>query len=57
MLEERSQKDWEAKKKRVFEELGGRVGGMNMGAVELRKSAYGKNSLLVSSVFFFLLIC
>ena len=27
VLEERSQKDWEAKKKRVFEELGMKVGG------------------------------
>jgi nuclear pore complex protein Nup93 len=27
VLEERSQKDWEAKKKRVFEELGTRIGG------------------------------
>jgi len=56
VLEERSQKDWEAKKKRVFEELGARVGGTNMGAVELRKSAHGKNSLLVSSPFLLLLM-
>jgi nuclear pore complex protein Nup93 len=46
VLEERSQRDWEAKKKRVFEELGGRT--ENKGAVELKKSTHGKTSLLVS---------
>ncbi|KAF9443620.1 NIC-domain-containing protein [Macrolepiota fuliginosa MF-IS2] len=48
VLEERSQKDWEAKKKRVFEELGGRVGGETK-AVELKKSIHGKSSLLGAS--------
>lgn len=49
VLEERSQKDWEAKKKRVFEELGGRVGGENK-SIELKKSVHGKGSLLVSQL-------
>ena len=47
VLEERSQKDWEAKKKRVFEELGGRVAGTNKAAAELKKSIYGRGGLLV----------
>ncbi|KAF8060888.1 Nup93/Nic96-domain-containing protein [Lyophyllum atratum] len=47
-LEERSQRDWEAKKKRVFEELGGRVGGDNRAMSELKKSTHGKNSLMSS---------
>jgi nuclear pore complex protein Nup93 len=47
MLEERSQKDWEAKKKRVFEELGGRIGGDNRALAESKKSSYGKSSLSV----------
>lgn len=56
VLEQRSQKDWEAKKMRVFEELGGRVGGVNKGAVELKKSTHGENNLLVSSVFLLMMI-
>ncbi|KAG5636549.1 hypothetical protein H0H81_007679 [Sphagnurus paluster] len=47
-LEERSQRDWEAKKKRVFEELGGRVNGDNRAMVDLKKSTHGKSSLLVN---------
>lgn len=47
LLEERSQKDWEAKKKRVFEELGGRVAGSARPGSELKKSVYGKASLAV----------
>jgi len=46
-LEERSSRDWEAKKKRVFEELGGRVAGENRAMAELRKSFHGKSSLAV----------
>jgi hypothetical protein len=34
VLEDRSRHEWEARKKRVFEELGGRLGG-NSGAVVL----------------------
>lgn len=46
-LEEKSNRDWEAKKKRVFEELGGRVGGGNRAVAELKKSFHGKSSLAV----------
>ncbi|KZT68459.1 nucleoporin-interacting protein NIC96 [Daedalea quercina L-15889] len=49
VLEERQQRDWEARKKRVFEQLGGRVGGENMAVAELKKSMHGK-SLLSASV-------
>ncbi|KDR68691.1 hypothetical protein GALMADRAFT_256474 [Galerina marginata CBS 339.88] len=45
VLEERAQKDWEAKKKRVFEELGGRVASAGAGNVDLRASALGKSAL------------
>ncbi|EKM83342.1 hypothetical protein AGABI1DRAFT_103578 [Agaricus bisporus var. burnettii JB137-S8] len=48
VLEERSQKDWEAKKKRLFEEIGGRVGADNK-ALELKKSTHGKSTLLGAS--------
>jgi nuclear pore complex protein Nup93 len=47
-LEERSRRDWEAKKKRVFDELGGRVGGDNRAMAELKKSFHGKSSLASS---------
>ncbi|GLB36674.1 putative nuclear pore protein [Lyophyllum shimeji] len=48
-LEERSQRDWEAKKKRVFEELGGRVGaGDSRAMVDLKKSTHGKSTLMSS---------
>lgn len=48
VLEERSQRDWEAKKKRVFEELGGRVTGVDNARSELRGSVIGKSTLAVS---------
>lgn len=50
VLEERSQKDWEDKKKRVFEELGGRVSGNNK---DMKTSFQGKSSHSVSSFFSF----
>ncbi|KAF9456680.1 nucleoporin-interacting protein NIC96 [Collybia nuda] len=49
VLEDRSQRDWEAKKKRVFEELGGRVGGDNRALVELKKSTHSKSTLMSST--------
>ena len=48
-MEERSQRDWEAKKKRVFEELGGRVAGGDRALSEMRGSVVGKSTLAVSS--------
>jgi nuclear pore complex protein Nup93 len=45
--EERSRKDWEAKKKRVFEELGGRVASENKSMMDLRKSTHGRSNLMV----------
>lgn len=56
VLEERSQRDWEAKKKRVFEELVGRVGGDNRAVADLKKSFHGKSSLAVRS-FLYTVIC
>ncbi len=50
LLEDRERRDWEAKKKRVFEELGGRVSGDNKAVSELKKSLGGKNLLGVSFV-------
>jgi len=47
MLEDRTRRDWEAKKKRVFEELGSRAGGSNKAISELKKSTYGKSSVSV----------
>lgn len=49
VLEDRSQKDWEAKKKRVFEELGTRIGGPvgDRTIPELRAS-HSKGSFVVS---------
>lgn len=49
VLEERSQHDWEAKKRRVFEELGGRVIGENKAVAELKKSTQGKGNILVGA--------
>ncbi|EJF58768.1 nucleoporin-interacting protein NIC96 [Dichomitus squalens] len=49
VLEDRSRRDWEARKKRVFEQLGARVGGENRAVAELKKSTHGK-SLLSTSV-------
>ncbi|EAU93284.1 nucleoporin-interacting protein NIC96 [Coprinopsis cinerea okayama7 len=48
VLEERSQRDWEIKKKRVFEELGGKVGGDNRALTDLRASTHQKSSLMSS---------
>jgi len=47
VLEERCQRDWEVKKKRVFEQLGGKVSGDNRAMADLRSSTYNKNSLMV----------
>jgi nuclear pore complex protein Nup93 len=47
VLEERCRKEWETKKKRVFEELGGRVGGNNKALAELKKSSLGRSGLMV----------
>lgn len=53
MLEERNRRDWEAKKRRVFEELGGRVGADNNKAMmDLKKSYHSKGALNVSSTNF-----
>ncbi|KAJ7070195.1 nucleoporin-interacting protein NIC96 [Mycena amicta] len=41
-------RDWEAKKKHVFDELGARVGGENKAMTELKKSFHGKS--LASSI-------
>jgi nuclear pore complex protein Nup93 len=52
MLEDRVQRDWDAKKKRVFEELGGRVGsGENKALAELKKSYHGKSTVTVRVCF------
>ncbi|PIL30799.1 transporter [Ganoderma sinense ZZ0214-1] len=48
VLEDRGRRDWEARKKRVFEQLGARVGGENRAVTELKKSAHGKNLLSAS---------
>ena len=47
-LEDRGRRDWEARKKRVFEQLGARVGGENRAVTELKKSAHGRSLLSVS---------
>lgn len=54
LLEDRTRRDWEARKKRVFEELGGRVGGEKQAAVasDWNRSQYGKSSLAVSGILF-----
>ncbi|KAA1475433.1 nucleoporin-interacting protein NIC96 [Dentipellis sp. KUC8613] len=49
VLEERGRRDWEARKKRVFEELGGRVGGDNTALTEWKKSHHAKSSLALST--------
>jgi len=52
-LEERSRKDWEAKKRRVFEELGGRsltvgaAGADGKALAEMKKSFHARGSLAV----------
>ncbi|KAJ2926873.1 hypothetical protein H1R20_g10202, partial [Candolleomyces eurysporus] len=48
VLEERCQRDWETKKKRVFEELGGKVSGDNRALSELRSSTLQRNNLMSS---------
>ncbi|ETW78360.1 hypothetical protein HETIRDRAFT_325165 [Heterobasidion irregulare TC 32-1] len=49
ILEERSRKDWDARKKRVFEELGGRVAGDNQSLAKWDKNQRGRNSLALST--------
>ncbi|EIW86265.1 nucleoporin-interacting protein NIC96 [Coniophora puteana RWD-64-598 SS2] len=49
LLEERSRKDWESKKRRVFEELGGRGTGDSKALTEMKKSFHGKASLSAST--------
>lgn len=54
LLEDRSRKDWEARKKRIFEELGGRVGGAEGKAGgEPRKSVRASTALGVSLEVFY----
>ncbi|EPQ61191.1 NIC-domain-containing protein [Gloeophyllum trabeum ATCC 11539] len=45
VLEERAKRDWEAKKKRVFEELGGRFGGdmMALSVLDKKKGVLGRS--------------
>jgi hypothetical protein len=47
VLEERCQRDWEAKKKRVFEELGGKVAGDKTEPSSLRSSTRQRHDLMV----------
>jgi nuclear pore complex protein Nup93 len=47
LLEGRSRKDWEAKKRRVFEELGGRSNSDNKALAEMKKSFHARGSLSV----------
>ena len=49
MLEERSQRDWAAKKKHVFEELGGSVTGGDCALSEMGGFVVRKSTLAVSS--------
>lgn len=49
LLEDRSQKDWEARKRRLFEELGGRLGVENKAVAEMKMSTYGKGGLAAST--------
>ncbi|KIY66378.1 nucleoporin-interacting protein NIC96 [Cylindrobasidium torrendii FP15055 ss-10] len=49
MLEDRTQREWELKKKRVFEELGGRSGVENRALTDLKKSQHGRSGLLAST--------
>ncbi|KAF8624791.1 hypothetical protein AX15_005680 [Amanita polypyramis BW_CC] len=48
MLEERGHRDWEAKKRRVFEELGGRVTADSRALVELKQSTHTRSALSAS---------
>lgn len=47
LLEVRSSKDWEAKKRRVFEELGGRSTTDNKALAEMKRSFHARGSLAV----------
>ncbi|KAI0693757.1 nucleoporin-interacting protein NIC96 [Cerioporus squamosus] len=47
VLEDRGRRDWEARKKRVFEQLGARVGGENRAVTELKKRTHGRTCCLV----------
>ncbi|TFY73557.1 hypothetical protein EWM64_g10455, partial [Hericium alpestre] len=50
VLEDRGRKDWEARKKRVFEELGGRhAGGESQAMAEWRKGSLAKSTLALST--------
>ena len=53
LLQDRSRKDWEAKKRRVFEELGGRASSDNKALAEMKKSFHAKGSLTVRKAFSF----
>ena len=48
MLEERGRRDWEARKKKIFERLGGRSGSVAKINGDLRKSTKGGSTLSVS---------
>ncbi|KAK2462123.1 hypothetical protein APHAL10511_006586 [Amanita phalloides] len=48
MLEERGHRDWEAKKRRVFEELGGRVTADSRAVAELKQSTHVRSALSTS---------
>lgn len=48
MLEERGRRDWEARKKKIFERLGGRSGAAAKITGDLRKSTKAGNALSVS---------
>ncbi|KAL1685920.1 Nup93/Nic96-domain-containing protein [Schizophyllum commune] len=49
LLEERGQRDWEARKRRLFEELGGRLGVENRAVAEMKMSSYGRGGLGAST--------
>jgi nuclear pore complex protein Nup93 len=51
-LEDHSRRDWEAKKKRVFEELGGRVGGDNTAVADFKRSFHGRSTSLAVRIRF-----
>jgi nuclear pore complex protein Nup93 len=48
MLEDRAHRDWEAKKRRVFEELGVRVTADSRALVELKQSTHSRSALTAS---------
>jgi nuclear pore complex protein Nup93 len=50
VLEERGRKQWDAKKRRVFEEMGGRMLAENRALAELKKSTFSRSSLPVRVV-------